>query len=61
VIHKVIYELAGEYSAETKPAKLFQAIYVALLGRTSGPRAGWFLAFLGPGVAAARFAEAARA
>ena len=60
-IHNLIYEVAGEYKDETRPARLFQAIYVALLGRTSGPRAGWFLAFLGPGFAAERFVEASRA
>jgi lysyl-tRNA synthetase class 1 len=61
VIHQVIYDLAGEYKGEAKPAQLFQAVYVALLGKTSGPRAGWFLAFLGPRLAAKRFAEASRA
>ena len=60
-IHNLIYEFAGRFSEETRPAELFQAIYVALLGRPSGPRAGWFLAFLGPERAAKRFREASRA
>ena len=51
-------ELAKECPA-AKPAELFQAIYVALLGKPRGPRAGAFIAALGPGFCARRFAEAA--
>jgi lysyl-tRNA synthetase class 1 len=56
-MHDLIYELAGEFEG-VKPAALFQAIYIALLGKKRGPRAGWFIALLGPGFCAARFREA---
>jgi lysyl-tRNA synthetase class 1 len=56
-MHKLIYALAGEFK-DVKPATLFQAIYLALLGKPRGPRAGWFITLLGPGFCAARFREA---
>jgi lysyl-tRNA synthetase class 1 len=56
-IHHLIYGLAGEF-AEVKPAALFRAIYLALLGKPRGPRAGEFIALLGTEFCAARFAEA---
>jgi len=57
-VHLLIYDLAKEFPA-AKPAQLFQALYVALLGKPRGPRAGSFIAALGPGFCAARFAAAA--
>jgi lysyl-tRNA synthetase class 1 len=57
-VHLLIYELAKEFPS-AKPAQLFQALYVALLGKPRGPRAGSFIAALGPGFCAARFAQAA--
>jgi lysyl-tRNA synthetase class 1 len=57
-IHLLIYELAKAFPG-AKPAELFQALYVALLGKPRGPRAGSFIAALGPGFCAARFAAAA--
>ena len=57
-VHLLIYELAKDFPA-SKPAQLFQALYVALLGKPRGPRAGSFIAALGPGFCAARFAAAA--
>jgi lysyl-tRNA synthetase class 1 len=57
-VHLKIYELAKEFP-ESKPAELFQALYVALLGKPKGPRAGMFIAALGPSFCAARFASAA--
>jgi lysyl-tRNA synthetase class 1 len=59
-IHEQIYELAGEFEG-CRPAELFRAIYVALLGKARGPRAGSFLAVLGAEFAAGRFSEASRA
>ena len=56
-VHGVIYDLAGEFDG-VKPALLFQAIYVVLLGKQRGPRAGAFVALLGPEFCAARFEEA---
>ena len=40
-------------------AELFQAIYLSLLGKPRGPRAGAFLAILGPEFVAGRFRQAA--
>jgi lysyl-tRNA synthetase class 1 len=56
-IHALIHEKAREHGLEAREA--FRAIYLALLGRPRGPRAGEFLAFLGPELAAERFALAA--
>jgi lysyl-tRNA synthetase class 1 len=59
-VHERIYAVASSFSG-TPPAGLFQAIYLSLLGKPRGPRAGWFVALLGPRRCAARFVEAARA
>jgi lysyl-tRNA synthetase, class I len=59
-VHLLVYELAKQ-SPGAKPAQLFQALYVALLGKPKGPRAGTFIAALGPAACAARFREAAAA
>lgn len=56
-IHQLIYELAP--AAGVKPAEAFQAIYVALLGKPRGPRAGWFVTVVGAETCAARFRQAA--
>ncbi|HET9680945.1 MAG TPA: lysine--tRNA ligase [Candidatus Limnocylindrales bacterium] len=42
-----------------RPGEAFQALYLAFLGRTSGPRAGWLLASLDREFVAARLREAA--
>lgn len=57
-VHDLIYGLAGEFP-EVKAAELFRAVYLSLLGKPKGPRAGWFIELLGPSFCAARFAEAA--
>lgn len=57
-VHLLVYALAKDFPS-VKPAELFQALYVALLGKPRGPRAGWFIAALGPGFCARRFADAA--
>jgi lysyl-tRNA synthetase class 1 len=57
-VHLLVYELAKAFPEE-KPAQLFQAIYVALLGKPRGPRAGTFIAALDPVFCAERFAAAA--
>ncbi|NIM01513.1 MAG: lysine--tRNA ligase [Acidobacteria bacterium] len=57
-VHQAIYETAEEF-AGTKPGDLFQAIYLSLLGKPRGPRAGWFIALLGPLFCKRRFEEAA--
>lgn len=42
--HKAIYELKDEFGIE--PKDLFISLYKLLIGKTSGPRAGWFLSIL---------------
>lgn len=42
--HKAIYDLKDEVGME--PKALFETLYKALIGKTSGPRAGWFLSIL---------------
>jgi lysyl-tRNA synthetase class 1 len=56
-IHQLIYTLKDELN--TKPDLLFKAIYLTLLGKTQGPRAGWFLSTLDTAFVKQRFAEAA--
>jgi lysyl-tRNA synthetase class 1 len=58
-IQERIWEVAGEFE-DVRPPDLFQAIYLALLGKAKGPRAGAFLSVLGVGVVAERFREASR-
>jgi lysyl-tRNA synthetase class 1 len=58
-IHQLIYALKDEL--DVKPDLLFKAIYLALLGKSQGPRAGWFLATLDAAFVKRRFAEAAAA
>jgi lysyl-tRNA synthetase class 1 len=59
-IHQAIYAAAAGHP-ELPSSAMFEAIYESLLGRKRGPRAGWFIALLGPGRCAARFREAADA
>lgn len=42
--HKAVYEFKD--SAGLEPKELFQTLYKVLIGKTSGPRAGWFLSIL---------------
>lgn len=42
--HKTIYEFKD--SIDLPPKELFSTLYRALIGKTSGPRAGWFLSIL---------------
>jgi lysyl-tRNA synthetase class 1 len=42
--HNTFYEVAAQVDAEVK--EIFKAVYIALLGKPSGPRAGWLLASL---------------
>jgi len=56
-IHQLIYTIKDELG--TKPDLVFKAIYLALLGKTQGPRAGWFLSTLDTSFVKRRFAEAA--
>jgi lysyl-tRNA synthetase, class I len=42
--HDRVYELKDELGLQ--PKEMFTALYRALIGKTSGPRAGWFLSML---------------
>lgn len=42
--HKAIYELKDQF--QLAPKELFSSLYRALIGKESGPRAGWFLSIL---------------
>lgn len=42
--HKAVYDFKETSGLEGK--ELFQTLYTALIGKTSGPRAGWFLSIL---------------
>ncbi len=42
--HKAIYEFKESHGLQ--PKELFQVLYRALIGKDSGPRAGWFLSIL---------------
>ena len=44
-IHTLVYEVSKDVTI--KPAKAFQAIYKAILGKTYGPRVGYFIKSLG--------------
>ncbi len=44
---------------EVKPKDLFKAIYISVLGQSSGPKAGWFLSSLEKDFIVKRFREAA--
>lgn len=43
--HATIYSLKGEIKG-LEPKELFQTLYTVLIGKSSGPRAGWFLSIL---------------
>ena len=43
-MHHKLHEIKTELAIE--PKELFSAIYLAFLGRESGPQAGWFLSVL---------------
>lgn len=42
--HEAIYEQKDEH--DMQPKEMFSALYRLLIGKTSGPRAGWFLSIL---------------
>ncbi len=55
-IHNLIYAIRDELGMS--PGAAFEAIYVSLLGKNRGPRAGWFLSSLDPDFVKKRFKEA---
>ena len=56
-IHNLVYEVAREMNF--KPSKAFQAIYKAILNKTYGPRAGYFIKSLGINWVKERFKQVA--
>ena len=56
-LHNEIYNISELVGIDSKEA--FKAIYISLLGKTSGPRAGWFLASLEPQFLITRLRNAA--
>ncbi|MBC7114111.1 MAG: lysyl-tRNA synthetase, class [Archaeoglobi archaeon] len=55
-IHREIYSVAEELNI--RAPKIFQAIYLSILDKKSGPRAGWFLMSLGRDFVVRRLQEA---
>ncbi len=56
-IHQLLYTIKDQFGLE--PKDMFEAIYLALLGKPRGPRAGWFLSALDTEFLRQRFQEAA--
>jgi lysyl-tRNA synthetase class 1 len=56
-LHNEVYTISEEVGIDSRDA--FKAIYLSLLGKTSGPRAGWFLTSLKPEFVIERFKDAA--
>lgn len=57
-LHHSIHELRK--NSMLKPAEAFQAIYIVLLGKASGPQAGWFLEALDKDFVIQRLLEASK-
>lgn len=58
VVHSTIHEIGKELGLSAR--KSFQATYICLLGRKSGPRAGWFITSLDRDFVVTRFLEASQ-
>ncbi len=56
-LHEAIHETGSSLGLSAKAS--FQAVYLPLLGKAAGPRAGWFLASLDRDLVAERFRRAA--
>jgi lysyl-tRNA synthetase class 1 len=56
-IHQLFYAIKDEL--QLQPKDVFEAVYVALLGKPRGPRAGWFLSALDTEFLKKRFRDAA--
>jgi lysyl-tRNA synthetase class 1 len=53
----LLYAIKDE--VQLQPKDVFESLYVALLGKPSGPRAGWFLSALDKELLRRRFRQAA--
>jgi lysyl-tRNA synthetase class 1 len=58
-VHNSIHEIGKEFGLSAR--KSFQATYISLLGRKSGPRAGWFITSLDRDFVINRFVESSTA
>lgn len=56
VLHGALHALKGELGIA--PKDLFSALYISILGKESGPKAGWFLSVLDHDFAVRRLSEA---
>jgi lysyl-tRNA synthetase class 1 len=54
-IHQIIHETSKSMDASSGEA--FRAVYLSLLGKENGPRAGYFLSSLEPQFVVQRFKE----
>ena len=57
-LHRQIKEKLGLDDLDINPKDLFKAIYISILGQSSGPRAGWFLSSFKKDFLVQRFREA---
>jgi lysyl-tRNA synthetase class 1 len=57
-LHTRLHEMKSEL--EIEPKALFEAIYVSILGKKSGPKAGWFLSVLDKDFLIKRLKEASK-
>lgn len=55
-LHSFLHEL--KTSVPIEPKELFEAVYVSILGKKSGPKAGWFLSVLDKKFLVERFSQA---
>ncbi len=55
-IHQELYQVREQL--DTEPRIVFEAIYIALLGKSRGPRAGWFISALDHDFVTKRFRQA---
>ena len=57
-MHRQIEEELGTQVLNISPKDLFKAIYISLMGQSSGPKAGWFLSSFEKAFLVKRFKEA---
>ncbi|MCB0272414.1 MAG: lysine--tRNA ligase [Bdellovibrionales bacterium] len=58
-VHEVLYDVKNTQGLA--PQEIFEAVYVSILGKKKGPRAGFFLASLDHDFVVSRFKEASQA
>jgi len=55
---KIAEKMNTQIQQQIDPKELFKAIYISILGQSSGPKAGWFLSSFEQGFLVKRFEEA---